>query len=220
MGKPSRFWDLIARRYARMPVRDEASYREKLSITRSYLKPDWDVLEIGCGTGSTALRHAPHVRRLRAIDSSPKMIEICHEKAARDTVGNVAFDCVDFDDMDVPDESLDAVLAMSLLHLMENPDAALGRIYRMLRHGGMFFSSTTCIADIDNVVARHLIPAASAIRLLPRFARFGRDDLRRRVQSAGFVIEREWQPGDDPSKAVFIVARKPEAPEGRADSHA
>ncbi|MFD0978800.1 class I SAM-dependent methyltransferase [Tropicimonas aquimaris] len=209
MGKRSRFWDLIARRYARMPVRDEESYREKLAITRSYLQPDWDVLEIGCGTGTTALGHAPHVRRFRAVDSSPKMIEICREKAAAAPTENIAFDCADFDEIDQPVGSLDAVLAMSILHLLEDPDAALARIHAMLRPGGMFFSSTTCIADIDNAIARYLLPAAAALRLVPRMTQLGRAELHRRIEAAGFEVLRDWQPGDDPAKAVFIVARKP-----------
>jgi cyclopropane fatty-acyl-phospholipid synthase-like methyltransferase len=37
---------------------------------------DMEVLEFGCGTGSTAIVHAPHVKELRAIDISEKMIGI------------------------------------------------------------------------------------------------------------------------------------------------
>src|SRR5215217_1657238 len=64
MGE-DRFWDNLAERYARQPIADEAAYQTKLDITRSYLHPDMAVLEFGCGTGSTALQHAPHVRHIR-----------------------------------------------------------------------------------------------------------------------------------------------------------
>ena len=40
-----------------------------------------EVLEFGCGTGSTALTLAPNVRHIQATDVSPKMLEIarrCH----------------------------------------------------------------------------------------------------------------------------------------------
>ena len=55
MDRESRFWDRIARRYARRPVADEASYRKKLEITRGLFRPGMEVLEFGCGSGATAI---------------------------------------------------------------------------------------------------------------------------------------------------------------------
>ena len=68
----AKFWDWIAERYARTPVADEASYKKKLQITQDYLRPGMEVLEFGCGTGSTALIHAPHVKHIHAIDISSR----------------------------------------------------------------------------------------------------------------------------------------------------
>jgi cyclopropane fatty-acyl-phospholipid synthase-like methyltransferase len=62
MTTSPRFWNWMAKRYARQPVANEAAYRQKLETARSYLRPDMNVLEFGCGTGSTALLHAPHVK--------------------------------------------------------------------------------------------------------------------------------------------------------------
>jgi ubiquinone/menaquinone biosynthesis C-methylase UbiE len=83
MTPDARFWNRIARRYARMKVPDEASYRHKLDRTRAYLGPGPEVFEFGCGTGTTALHHAPHVAHVRAVDISPAMIAIAREKAGR-----------------------------------------------------------------------------------------------------------------------------------------
>ena len=68
----AKFWDRIAERYARTPVADETSYKKKLQITQDYLRPGMEVLEFGCGTGSTALIHAPYVKHIHAIDISSK----------------------------------------------------------------------------------------------------------------------------------------------------
>ncbi len=68
---------------------DEASYRKKLEVTRSYLHPEAEVLEFGCGSGQTSIWHAPKVRHIRAIDSSLKMVEIARENVARAEVDNV-----------------------------------------------------------------------------------------------------------------------------------
>ena len=59
MVQPSRFWDRHAKGYAKRPVPDEAAYQRKLKMTQDYLTPDMEVLELGCGTGTTALIHAP-----------------------------------------------------------------------------------------------------------------------------------------------------------------
>jgi ubiquinone/menaquinone biosynthesis C-methylase UbiE len=216
MAWTGNFWNWIARRYARMPVRDEAAYRKKLEITQSYLRPDWQVLEFGCGTGSTALEHAAHVHHLRAIDSAETMIAICREKAARAGVTNVRFEQADFDAVQVPDGSLDAVLGMSVLHLMDDPDATISRVFHMLRPGGLFFSSTTCLDGLaaagfgPRLIVGFMLPAGGALGLLPRMTRLNRAGLHARMEAAGFEIECDWLPDEDPTKAVFLVARKPD----------
>ena len=57
------FWNRIANRYSKQPVGDETAYQKKLQITRDYLEPHMEVLELGCGTGSTAIAHAPPARQ-------------------------------------------------------------------------------------------------------------------------------------------------------------
>ena len=51
MAHSSVFWDKVAERYSKKPVANEAAYQRKLRVTREYLRPDMQVLEIGCGTG-------------------------------------------------------------------------------------------------------------------------------------------------------------------------
>ena len=70
MTQASKFWDKMAERYAKSPVADEESYQKKLQVTRDYFRPDMEVLEFGCGTGSTAIVHAPYVKHIQAIDVS------------------------------------------------------------------------------------------------------------------------------------------------------
>ena len=64
------FWDKIAPRYAKKPVADPAAYEEKLARVRALLRAEDRVLEIGCGTGSTALRLASRVAEITATDIS------------------------------------------------------------------------------------------------------------------------------------------------------
>ena len=81
MSQPSKFWDKVAERYSKKSIADRDAYEKKLHVTREHLRPDMEVLEFGCGTGSTAIIHTPHVKHIHAIDISSKMIEISQGKA-------------------------------------------------------------------------------------------------------------------------------------------
>ena len=140
----ARFWDRIARKYSRQPVADEAAYQHKLELTQGYLKADTEVLEIGCGTGSTALVHAAHVAHIRAVDISHEMLEIAREKARNARVNNVTFERGTLETIEVAPQSIDVLLALSVLHLLDDPDAAIRRIHDLVKPGGVFVSSTAC----------------------------------------------------------------------------
>ena len=206
MSHSSRFWDRLAKRYARKPVPDEAVYQEKLRVTREHLRPDSRVLEFGCGTGSTAIAHAPHVREIDAIDSSKKMIEIARGKAEAASVENVAFRQGAIESFEAPDGTFDAVLGLSILHLLADKEAALAKVYRLLKPGGVFVSSTTCLGDTASLF-KVIGPVGHFLRLLPLIRVFTGAALRDSLTVAGFEIAHDWQPG--PGKALFIVAKKP-----------
>ncbi|PRY23113.1 ubiquinone/menaquinone biosynthesis C-methylase UbiE [Aliiruegeria haliotis] len=206
MAERAGFWNFIAKRYARTPVADEASYREKLRLTQAHLKPDWKLFELGCGTGSTAIEHAPLVKHIHAMDISPKMLDIARSKAEAAGIANITWELSGFAACSVPDDHFDAVLAMSILHLLDDPPAAAAKVYRMLKPGGVFFSSTVCLGEIDGVFKR-LLPIGSALRVLPSVRDLMPADVERIITGAGFELETVWQPGS--KKAVFIIARKP-----------
>jgi len=205
MHQPSKFWDRVAERYARSPVADEAAYQKKLKITRQYFRPDMEVLEFGCGTGSTAIAHAPYVKHVRATDISAKMIEIARGKAKAAGVANVTFEQATLDDLDVPDGAYDVVMGHSVLHLLEDKEAAIAEVHRMLKPGGVFVSSTACIADFLKVF-KLIAPIGRFLGLLPLVKVFTKKDLEDSLTDAGFEIDYQWQPGK--SKAVFIIAKK------------
>lgn len=206
MSASPRFWNRIAKRYARQPIADEDAYRRKLAMTREYLRADMQVLEFGCGTGGTALIHAPHVARITAIDFSDAMIAIARDKAKAAGASNVAFEVGAIEELDAPDGSFDAVLGLSVLHLVTDPAATIARVRQLLRPGGVFVSSTACIGDMP-VYLRLFVAAGCALRIFPPVHRLTGEGLRGLLRSAGFTIEQDWQPG--PGKALFLIARAP-----------
>lgn len=87
-----------------------------------------EVLEIGCGTGSTAITHATSVKHIHAIDISSKMIEIVQGKADAGKIENITFERSTIDEHSLPDQSLDAVLGLSILHLLGNWEEVIARL--------------------------------------------------------------------------------------------
>lgn len=202
-----RFWNWIAARYARQPVGDEASYQHKLAKTQEYLNSDMQVLEFGCGTGSTALVHSPHVGSILAIDFAEKMIDIARQKAVDQGISNVDFKVMAIEDLPPSQNQFDAVLGLNVLHLLADKTAALQAVMRLLKPGGIFVSSTICAGEL-NLAVRSLLPIGGFLGLIPSIDIFRAHQLSDELKKAGFHIDYQWQPGS--AKSVFIIACKPE----------
>jgi 2-polyprenyl-3-methyl-5-hydroxy-6-metoxy-1,4-benzoquinol methylase len=204
MGTATRFWNWTAERYSRQGIADEASYEKKLAMTQKHLTPEMRVAEFGCGTGSTAVLHAPMVKTYHAIDVSEKMIAIARGKAAEAGLSNIEFTVGTLEEANAPDASYEAILGLNILHLVPDLDETLATVARMLVPGGHFFSSTICLKNLKGSL-RRIALAARVLPFLPTVGSFSVDDLRSRLEGAGFAIEEtfEQSPG-----VIFIVAVK------------
>jgi ubiquinone/menaquinone biosynthesis C-methylase UbiE len=204
----ARFWDKIARKYAASPIGDMEGYERTIDRTRQLLRATDTVLELGCGTGTTALKLAPHVARMVATDLSPEMIAIAREKAAAQGCTNAEFAVAGPEDALWPDASFDAVLAFNLWHLVADRAAALAHVRRVLKPGGLFVSKTPCLAEMNPLI-RLAVPVARLIGQAPWVAIFSASDLEREIEAAGFAIVERARHGSGRKDArIFIVARK------------
>lgn len=140
----AQFWDKAAPKYSKSAIRDQEYYEQTLDRTRSYLHADDRVLEIGCGTGSTALLLAPSVASISATDISPGMIKIANDKAQDQGITNANFQVSGVADHGSNTKTYSAVLAHNLLHLVENLDGAVSTIAKRLEPKGLFISKTPC----------------------------------------------------------------------------
>jgi len=206
MSDKAGFWDKRAEKYAQRPVADPETYNKKLEITRTYFRNDSEVLEIGCGTGSTALAHAPYVKHILATDISPAMINIARAKAEAAQIDNVTFEIQGFEGHDIQESRYDVILALNFLHLLEDPQAAITAAYRGLKPGGVFVTSTACIGDMSWYF-RIIAPVGHVVGLIPFVSVFTQAQLLQNLINAGFMIDHEWLPKKN--AAAFIIARKP-----------
>lgn len=203
-----RFWDRIARKYAADPIADMGGYEKTLERTQSYLGSGDTVLEFGCGTGSTALRLAPHVARMIATDISSEMIAIAREKAEAQGCTNVEFMRAPLIDGAVAETGLDAALAYSVLHLVSDRRALLVRLHSMLKPGGLFISKTPCLSEMNPLI-RIALPLMQLIRKAPYVEFFSGADLEADVAAAGFrIIEKGRHATKGKDIRLFLVAQR------------
>ena len=212
MNTSAKFWNKVAAGYSKQPIADEAAYQKKLQVTREYFRPNMKVLEFGCGTGSTAIAHAPYVQHIQAIDFSSNMIEIAQAKAEAQNIQNVTFEPASIDELSVHDSTYNAVLGLNVLHLLENKEAVIAKVHKMLQPGGVFITSTVCLGD-TMAWFKLIVPIGKVLRLFPLVKVFTIKDLEKSLTDAGFAIDYQWQAGDYKSpignaKIVFIVAKK------------
>ncbi len=206
MGDSASFWDKRADKYAEQPIKDVANYEKTLERTRAYLKPTDRVLEIGCGTGSTALLLAPNVGSILGTDIAPRMAEIGQEKAKRAEVDNARFECATADDLDPAEERFDVVLAFNLLHLLPDIPQVLGRVHALLEPGGTFISKSVCLAEKTRLWG-WAIAIMKPLGLAPHVTMLTVEKLEGLIRDAGFeIVETGDYPPRFPSR--FVVAKK------------
>lgn len=211
LPKDAAFWSKISRKYASSPIRDMDGYRKTLERTKSYLKSEDNVLEIGCGTGSTALLIAPDVAHITATDIAPGMIEIANEKLENEGVKNVTFKVAEVLDHSSAEAPYDAVLAHNLLHLLPELDRALASIAALIKPGGLFISKTVCAPAHGGwkypLLSKLAVPVMQAVGKAPFVSFITQETLEQKIKNAGFdIVETGDQSGMLPSH--YVVAKK------------
>lgn len=208
----TRFWNRKARAYAASKIADVPGYEQTLARTINYFRQQHDVLEIGCGTGSSALRLAPFCRHYRATDAASEMIAIAHEKLAHAPDANVQFAVANaaIDERESANR-YDRLLAFNVLHLVQDLEATVEACVSALRPGGLFISKTPCLREMHWLLPNVAVPLARLVGMAPHVLNLSENDLLQAMQRQGLAImsvERHGTRGRD--FRPFIVARKPD----------
>jgi ubiquinone/menaquinone biosynthesis C-methylase UbiE len=204
----ARFWDRTSRKYARSAMADQAGYERTLDRTRALLGSGDRVLELGCATGTTALRLARDVQDYLATDISAGMITIANEKHAAAPIPALVFRTATAEALNPDATQFNAVLAFNYLHLVRDLAGTLRRIHALLAAEGLFISKTPCVGDM-NPLLRFALPPMRAIGMAPYAGVFRAADLSQHISAAGFDIlatENHATKGND--NRPYIVARK------------
>lgn len=208
MQDDAQFWDRAAKKYAASTIADMGGYERSLERMRSLLDPHFAVLELGCGTGSTALRLAGDVQSYLATDISAAMIEIAREKLAAFPSLPLGFRKETAESMASEGIQYDAVLGLNYLHLVQDLRGTLRSIYTLLAPGGLFISKSATLADMNPLI-RLAIPLMRFIGKAPHVNVFSAGGVEQEIREAGFdvlAVERHATKGKD--SRPFIVARR------------
>ena len=163
---------------------------------------DWDVLEIGVGSGSHAQLIAPQCRTYIGIDLTEYAVTSTSRRFSRfDIPGRIMR--MDAEQMAFVDQSFDFVWTWGVIHHSADTGRVLREMYRILRPGGqatvMVYHRSWLYAYIYAALyrgivlggfRRHSLHELLQLHTDGAIARFYRcDEWRHLVESAGFVID-------------------------------
>jgi ArsR family transcriptional regulator len=169
------FFDSVAGRLGRnyVPGKSWKSLAEALLR----LMPPVTVADLGAGEGSFALLLSNRAKRVIAVDTSARMIEVAREEALRNGVKNVDYRLGDMEELPIANAEVDVVFFSQSLHHAQHPQRALEEAARILAPGGR-------IVILD--LAKHRFEEAREM-YADEWLGFTESELESMLQKAGFA---------------------------------
>ena len=156
------------------------------------LVPPMVIADLGAGEGTFALLLAQRAKKVIAVDSSAKMIEVAREQALRHGVKNVDYRLGDMEEIPIGDGEVDLVFFSQSLHHALHPARALEEARRILAPGGR-------IVILDLV--KHRFEQAREL-YADEWLGFSEADLEAMLEKAGFT-----------EVETSVVDKEPETPQ-------
>jgi ArsR family transcriptional regulator len=168
------FFDSVAGRLGKdyVPGKSWKSLAEALLR----LMPPMVIADLGAGEGAFSLLLAQRAKKVIAVDTSAKMIEVAHEQALRNGVKNVEFRLGDMEEVPIKTATVDLVFFSQSLHHALHPERALTEANRILRDKGR-------VVILDLV--KHRFEEAREL-YADEWLGFGESDLGAMLEEAGF----------------------------------
>lgn len=127
--EPLGFWARIGRR----------------TVERLELPSGATVLDVGCGTGASALPAAEKVGpqgRVIGVDLAERLLEIARQKAEVHGLANLQFETGDMECLGYPDDHFDAVVSVFSIFFVPDMARQVRELWRMVRPGGWLAITT------------------------------------------------------------------------------
>ena len=198
--KAAATYDAAADRFDAEPLGFWARHGE-WAVRRLKLRPRAWVLDVGCGTGASALPAAAAVGldgQVIGIDVADKMLAVARVKAAAQGLYNTHFEQADMTAMAYDDETFDAVVSVFSIFFVPDMESQAKALWRLVRPGGQL-AVTVWGPDAFQPLAR-----------------FFADELRR-VRPDAQELVRPWERLTQPENLRALL-RKAGAPEAAIET--
>jgi len=109
------------------------------TVERLSLRAGSTVLDVGCGTGASAVPAAEIVGpsgSVIGVDLAEKLLEQARAKATQRHLQNVTFRLGDMTDLGFPDGHFDAIVSVFSVFFVPDMEAAVRELWRMVKPGG------------------------------------------------------------------------------------
>ena len=195
------FFDSVAGRLGKdyVPGKSWKSVAEALLR----LMPPMIIADLGAGEGAFSLLLAQRARKVIAVDTSAKMIEVAREQALRHGVENVEYRLGDMEEVPIDSAAVDLVFFSQSLHHALHPERAVEEAARILVPGGR-------IVILD--LLKHRFEEAREL-YADEWLGFSETELETILEKAGFtdvqtsVVHKE--PETPQFQTLLAVAHKP-----------
>jgi ubiquinone/menaquinone biosynthesis C-methylase UbiE len=115
------------------------------TVDRIALRSDEAVLDVGCGTGASAIPAAEQVGpkgKVIAVDFAERLLDIARRKAASRNLKNVKFRHGDMENLGYPDQHFDAVICVFAIFFVPDVEKQISELWRMVRPNGQLAITT------------------------------------------------------------------------------
>jgi ubiquinone/menaquinone biosynthesis C-methylase UbiE len=115
------------------------------TVERLALQPGARVLDVGCGTGASAIPAAEQVGpkgKVIAVDLADRLLENARRKAATLKLENIEFRLGDMENLGYPDQYFDAVVCVFAIFFVPDVTRLVRELWRMVRPNGRLAITT------------------------------------------------------------------------------
>ena len=195
------FFDSVAGRLGKdyVPGKSWKSLAEALLR----LMPPLVVADLGAGEGAFALLLAQRAKKVIAVDSSVRMIDVGRDLALRHGLKNIDYRLGDMEEIPIRAAQVDLVFFSQSLHHALHPARALAEAFRILKPAGR-------VVVLD--LLKHRFEEAREL-YADEWLGFAESELESLLQSAGFsniettVVDKE--PDAPQFQTLLVIAGKP-----------
>jgi ubiquinone/menaquinone biosynthesis C-methylase UbiE len=155
-------WNAVAAEY------DQAWFSRLPSLTDAaieLLSPEHEdtVVDVACGPGMLAIRLAPRVRRVVAVDFAEVMLQLVRGHVMRSHLPNVETHVMDGQELDFSECSFDAAVSLFGVFLFADRRRGLAEMFRVVAPGGRVVVSSWAPADENSLLGAGMAAIRAAL---------------------------------------------------------